>query len=1415
MAIRPLDPPNTIVQYRRTSGLPAFGAGDFTYLRWIRLDRVVTPAAFKSIATFSNAVTEFDTNYVWIGLDSDGQTLALDVWNDPTDHYVTGPVLTVGMWYHVAYVKAGATHSLYLSSLDGTDDLTLAAQIVSADGDVTLASIWTDVDASMEQESVKLYTRALNATEIRAERDAPTLIDATNIYNFATFYDPDAFTDSSGNGRDWTLFSGTLHQAAGPFFNESIAYSKLYLINALTALFSPTTVRGSWDITTEFIAGLTLSGYKGGGNLPGISSGTETAAGTVKVGLDRWVSEPLDAQTFGGTIDLVIGARTFAADSDCSWALHVFVTVGETDAVRGTLLDTYTDPLSNEIPSAGPQGWSLDAPQALSAVTCQRGDRLVIELGFISRNALTAGRGVESNWGAVVTGGFVGRPDLTPGSTNVTTEAGHFLFSQPVLFYEPAPAVGDVLVGNKHVYLYDATGALKRRVFLPGEEPAGSVVAANGHIFFAAERNIPIGGASNGPALVEFDHNLNLLTHHTGGAGTNTHSLAQDVNGFIYAGHGGGGGTPCGETVGTGLAAERPINKYAPDGAFVQAYAAAPDLGGTPAIELAADGATMFYTSLGRKIKRYDVVSDVQLADFATLPPAVGAEKARGIALLPDGGVLVADFVDIKRYDAGGALIQIYDNATTDWGTVCVDRDQIHFWAATTANPGIAPAQITKFRLSDGAVILSVANGNIFDSSPGSLCSGGIQMHGGFRPPTAVPLPPVPPPEPVPAPQPPCPCPPEDLPPEDDEDDEEIDQVIVLGAVDTPPQLPASSPCVGGGEVVAGVNPPVGVDLCGAQVPVAYVDLTPPGGTLKRYSKVPINVTTADDPRVERFGTITRALVNRSGDLRGSTLTSVLVDTDRALRALEATDSLVNALLELYVSTEVAIRARAVTPLDANLPRRVFSGSVTSAKPLKGLQMQLQASGYLQSLMDLQPPPEYPQRRFTLGTFPNMGNDPTDPISPGNPGMLGKPIPIGYGALTDDHYPVPQGVVPAIFTGQRSIPALNKSLDEYVLFSHAPTAFHSLFVPTGPGLSLGTDYPARMRIALPESGEFYWPGTGGWSDAFGSQNYRDINGERLTVFYAEGPRSVLARTGQVPILVNICGIEETGDGTGRMIDSLARQILHFLINFVTQNYTIGDWLPHLTVNADAPYARIRSTSFEACKTRSEARVAGGHIGAWLLGQDGQTMILNALTRRFHLHGIDLGENKDGQLIGSMVTPAAPVVRDILDVTDVLKQSFESDRRRDEIKNSMGGFYARRYARPLNFGTPQPPEQLPPFPGQQDWVSQLTPVTHAGSIGKYGTRPMVLELDMTREQATAEDLRDLQLELRGTGPIVNSFEENLCGTNEDLGDNVELTHFEGTSDVGYVDRIMRCEKHTLDVDNESVRTEHLDLEGFPP
>lgn len=141
------------------------------------------------------------------------------------------------------------------------------------------------------------------------------------------------------------------------------------------------------------------------------------------------------------------------------------------------------------------------------------------------------------------------------------------------------------------------------------------------------------------------------------------------------------------------------IRKFSSEG-VLQKYPVEVENQGADWITLSSDQRTIFYTSKGNRILRYDVIEGQQLDDFAVLDGQ--DNKLSGLELLEPGdgtgGLIVANYKDIKYINASGIVVKTYDVVNiNDWSSVAVDSSGESFWAKSGSN-------VYKFNIDTGQV---------------------------------------------------------------------------------------------------------------------------------------------------------------------------------------------------------------------------------------------------------------------------------------------------------------------------------------------------------------------------------------------------------------------------------------------------------------------------------------------------------------------------------------------------------------------------------------------------------------------------------------------------------------------------------------------------------------------------------------
>jgi hypothetical protein len=148
------------------------------------------------------------------------------------------------------------------------------------------------------------------------------------------------------------------------------------------------------------------------------------------------------------------------------------------------------------------------------------------------------------------------------------------------------------------------------------------------------------------------------------------------------------------------------ILKFAPGASAPSVLAAAQDVQGVFWMDLGPDGCTMFYTSMGANVKRFDVCTGVQLPDFNVAPLPGGSWPTMDVRVLPDGGVLVASGSVIARLDSVGALVRTYQSpAEEQWIGLDLVGDGT-FWVGAYYS-----SSLYRFDLETGEVLATLSTG--------------------------------------------------------------------------------------------------------------------------------------------------------------------------------------------------------------------------------------------------------------------------------------------------------------------------------------------------------------------------------------------------------------------------------------------------------------------------------------------------------------------------------------------------------------------------------------------------------------------------------------------------------------------------------------------------------------------------------
>ncbi|OLC54653.1 MAG: hypothetical protein AUH92_03605 [Acidobacteria bacterium 13_1_40CM_4_69_4] len=245
---------------------------------------------------------------------------------------------------------------------------------------------------------------------------------------------------------------------------------------------------------------------------------------------------------------------------------------------------------------------------------------------------------------------------------------------------------GDVLVSLRtgEVQWWDGSGAFVGVLVnaVPGKAE-GMGFDATGNLYvshYCADASLCLAGNS----AERFTPQGISLGAFGSGYDCNPYAFAFDSRGNVYVGQADCSGD---------------IRQLDGSGVLRASFDVAPDNRGSARIDLASDGCTMFYTSQGPNVKRFDVCSNRQLPNFNVAPVASGYTGS--LRILPDGGVLVATASNIARLDSGGRLVQTYD--LPDEPDLFIGLDLVGdgtFWASNYGS-----SDVCKFDLASGALL--------------------------------------------------------------------------------------------------------------------------------------------------------------------------------------------------------------------------------------------------------------------------------------------------------------------------------------------------------------------------------------------------------------------------------------------------------------------------------------------------------------------------------------------------------------------------------------------------------------------------------------------------------------------------------------------------------------------------------------
>ncbi|MCA1596956.1 MAG: hypothetical protein LC772_11105, partial [Chloroflexi bacterium] len=272
-------------------------------------------------------------------------------------------------------------------------------------------------------------------------------------------------------------------------------------------------------------------------------------------------------------------------------------------------------------------------------------------------------------------------------------------------------APGDIFVSTDNgVRWLHPDGTIQGTIRQPMDTPRGLALNAAGELFVTDVSNL------SHYHIVKFDGSGSYVGGFAPGSGPEApYDIRFDKSGNIYA--------PIATYTSTPAPASKSILKFDAQGTPVGSFVL-PDWGGGRFIDLAADQCTMYYLVSTHKFERYNVCRNLPESDFGTnlyTLDSASFGQPEGFRLLPDGGMMVADFQFIYRLDANGQVTKTYtvtpaqDTSCqgpaaarcphSDWVWISLDPDGTSFWSSDQTQSDTPRNNIFKFDIATGNIL--------------------------------------------------------------------------------------------------------------------------------------------------------------------------------------------------------------------------------------------------------------------------------------------------------------------------------------------------------------------------------------------------------------------------------------------------------------------------------------------------------------------------------------------------------------------------------------------------------------------------------------------------------------------------------------------------------------------------------------
>lgn len=528
--------------------------------------------------------------------------------------------------------------------------------------------------------------------------------------------------------------------------------------------------------------------------------------------------------------------------------------------------------------------------------------------------------------------------------------------------------------------------------------------------------------------------------------------------------------------------------------------------------------------------------------------------------------------------------------------------------------------------------------------------------------------------------------------------------------------------------------------------------------------------------RVDSYEPIVRCLSDPSGQFEVNRFGWIERDTDRRIRGeLGDLDGefLVNDEASISLVSEYGRKSESIEP------RILTRGRIRDPQSVEGLKFRWVGEDIIGADFGIYSgSKKIPQRVITRELFPGVHRD-----------LVGQGLPIIYGEVSDEGARdaagelSEKGLVPAFWVGDEEIGG--DGWGKFLIAGHACKEIHSVF-----GSNLGS--PAK-RVKLDDAVygvTVLAPGKAGWPFADPYRDFPDGDGitNRTTTIYVKGEVYEAHVSGGINITVNLCGIEDVGDGSGDLIRHYFRVYQHALHNWVLANngkgYYSGTWAPLTEWSIGGPTVTVLNTdSFDAAQDFTATRLGDG-IGYLADFALCERIDLREFVKRFNLSGdCFTGVNRHAQLIVKHIDDGA----DVSSTTLLRQWDFASpalpapDIKHSDVENPVRSLYDWDADKKK-------------FRSDMQSVADAAVQTAQREVNESD----VLQLFMVRDSNTADDVAARRLLRLKRAPRYQDVVLDLSGLQIDLGDIYRVTHYDGLGPNGYVEEPFFCVRHKVDL-----------------